>query len=223
MVLPTAELPQAPGMVLPTAELPRPGTSALDPVGAFLLRFDENGNWSIAVNGGPAITQPRGMLMTDPTVPSGGPVLTYLLPEPVITGTVAVLEPTGGISDALRFTNAAGDISGISSGADARMIFYSDFELGEILLDLADTGFPANLMAGNFVVGPTEVGPEGNNFFDWQPAGAYPANNEFIGVSDTTPVSEPASLALLSNGLAAMGLIIHRRRRQFRKSKSRSL
>ena len=52
------------------------------------------------------------------------------------------------------------------------MIYYSDFELGELDPDLADTGFPANLCGTgvNCTVGPVEVGPEGSNSFDYQPA-----------------------------------------------------
>jgi hypothetical protein len=201
-------------------ELPHPGLSALTPVGAFLLHFDENGNATIQVGTAPA-TPLIGALMNDPTLPIGSPpqnVLTYLLPEPVVSGTVEIPEPAadgGGISDALRFTDATGIIDGGATGAGTRLIYYSDLVPGDPDDNaLADTGFPINLTAGNFFIGPTEVGPEGNNGFDYQPAGVpFPADNEYIGISDATLAPEPASLALLGSAFAAMGFWVRRRRR----------
>ena len=192
-------------------QLKAPGTSALNPVGPFILTFDENGNGTIAVNGG-ATAILKGTLIG----PIGGTgALTFLLPEPVITGDVSFTEPgSNGISDWLRFTDAAGIISGIATGAGPRMIFYSEFELGELHADLADTGFPTDLGTGN-VLHLTEVGAEGSNGFDYRPAGvAYPINNEYIGISDKVP--EPASLVLLGSGLVALGLTVFRRRRACR-------
>ena len=178
----------------------------------MLLHFDENGHGTIAENGGP--TRPlSGVLAADPSSPNGGgvPVLTYFLPEPVISGTACFSEPGGGgaQSDCLRFTDNTGVINGGVTGAGSRMIYYSDFELGEPNTDLADTGFPTNILTGNFLQS-VEVGTEGNNGFDYQPGGVpYPGNNEYIGISDAP---EPASLALLGGGLLSFGLLVRRRR-----------
>ena len=47
-----------------------PGLSALTPVGPFLFTFNENGQGTIAINGGPATTL-NGVLAVDPSVPAG--------------------------------------------------------------------------------------------------------------------------------------------------------
>ena len=183
-------------------DLSRPGFSAVLP-DPFRLNFDENGNASYVQNGSPTVHPVTGTLILDPTSGIGGApltVLAYHLPEPVVAGTVIIPEPGGGTSDAIRFTDSTGRLSGVTDPATTIMIYYSELpELGEIG-DLADSGFPANLTAGTVTTGPTEVGPEGNNGFTWTPGAPYPANNEFIGVSDATRVPEPASLTLLLGG-----------------------
>jgi len=190
-----------------------PGLSALSPPGPFLLSFDENGHATISVNGGPATTL-TGTLAADPANPGVGQplALTFMLPEPVVSGDVSFAEPgTTTISDWLRFTDTAGHIKGEGTGAGTRMLYYSDFEIGETSPDMADTGFPTNLGSGNFLA-QLEVGPEGNNGFDYLPGGVHaPLNNEYVGISDAAP--EPASLALLGSAMAAMGLAVRRRRR----------
>lgn len=182
-----------------------------DTADVMILHFDESGNGTIAENGGPTTTL-RGTLAADPNSGVGSlPVLTYLLPEPVVSGDVSFAEPGGGISDWLRFTDNTGVISGGVTGAGSRMIFYSDEELGELHPDLADVlVFPASLGTGN-TLASVEIGPEGNNGFDYQPGGVpYPGNNEYVGISDAP---EPGTLALLGFGIAATGLIARRRRR----------
>jgi hypothetical protein len=186
-----------------------PGLSALTPVGPFLFTFNENGQGTIAINGGPAITL-NGVLAVDPSVPAGPGqqlALTFMLPEPVVTGDVSFAEPTGGISDWIRFTDGAGTISGAATGTGPRMLYYSDFETGPNA-ELADTGFPTNIGTGNFVA-RLEVGPEGNNGFNYLPGAPYPQNNQYIGVSDAIP--EPETYAMLLAGLGLMGFVARRR------------
>ncbi len=197
------------------AEIAPPGLMALQPaallnqVTPLLLNFDENGDATIAVDSGPPVSLP-GTLMADPADPNGGLGLTYLLPESVVTGDVEIFDPSGALSDALRFTDASGDIAGDNAGAGARMIFFSDLVPDDSdLLQLADTGFPSNLGSENLLFGPTEVLVGGGSRFDYQPGGvAYPANNEYLGISDVAAVPEPPSLAAFASFLPLMGLIV---------------
>ena len=184
----------------------------------MLLNFDENGNATIALNGGPTMSL-TGTLMVDPSNPGGPMVLTYLLPQPVFSGTVEIVDPDGTISDAIRFTDSSGVIDGSATGMEmaagtTEMIYYSNAtpDPGD-LVQLADTGYPSNLFDGNFFVGPTETIGSGGSGFDYQPGGVpYPGNNEYIGVSDVAVVPEPATLTLVGGAIAAMGLAIRRRR-----------
>ena len=192
---------------------PAPGLSALNPTGPFLVRFDENGNGTISVNGEPA-TPLTGVLAPDPATPAGVGqqlALTFMLPEPVVAGDVSFSEVPGGpASDWLRFTDAAGHLNG-ATGTGTRMLFYSDFETGETGGSLADGGFPANLGTGNFLA-QMEVGPEGNNGFDYRPGGVpAPQNNEYIGISDAVP--EPETYALMLAGLGALGFAAGKRKK----------
>ncbi len=161
---------------------------------AFIFNFDENGNGSISINGG-AFTPLPGVLADDPSQAGVQLVLTYFLPAaatPVGNGTVQVLEPTGGLTDAIRFTDANGALTG---GTADRMIFYSDNAEG--VDALADTGFPANLTSGAQGGPVTEVGTEGHNTFQFVASGP----NIYNGVSDAP---EPGTLFLLGMGLISL-------------------
>jgi hypothetical protein len=207
------------------AQTPAPGLSALNPVGPFIVRFNENGSATIQVGSGGLVVPLVGSTMLDPTAAAGSGqlALTYLLPEPVITGTVSFTEPGSTLpSDWIRFTDAIGTVNGSATGAGPRLIFYSDVpEAGETP-DLADIGPPPVKAGDNILVCGVstfcsgETGAEGNNSFDYRPGGAgiaFPLNNEYIGISDivvTTP--EPTSLVLLVSGLGAVGLLGRRHR-----------
>ena len=101
-----------------------PGLSALNPIGPFLFRFDEDGNGTITVGPNGIPTTLRGSLQPDP---SQGPgdlprlVLTYLLPEPVVFGDVSFAEvgQPPGVSDWIRFTNAAYSCASYGSSGQA--------------------------------------------------------------------------------------------------------
>jgi PEP-CTERM motif len=169
------------------------------------MPFNENGKAEISVNGGPVMPL-TGTLMPDPTAgPGSAPVLTYLLPQPVITGDAIFTEPGAGgaNSDVLRFTDAAGRIGGGVSGAGVRMIFYSEFENGELAPAMADTGFPANLGTGNKLI-TVELGTEQSNGWAYTPGG-----NIYNGVSDFVP--EPATWVMMLMGFAGLGFAGYRK------------
>lgn len=194
---------------LAAAQVAPPGLSALTPPGQLLLQFDDNGNATLSLNGASPVPL-TGSLVDDPAcIGACPPALTYLLPESVISGDVAILDPAslgGGVSDWLRFTDDFGDIDGSVTGDGSRMIFYSMF-------GLADVPFPANIGSENFIIGPTEVVTDGTITFDYQPGGVpYPENNEYIGTIVPETVPEPASLGLLAAYAAAVGMIVRRRR-----------
>jgi hypothetical protein len=197
--------------------LNNPTAATKDPM---LLKFDENGHASIAVNGG-AFTPLTGTLGADPSVPASPgnlPVEIYNLPQQVISGDVRILDPGPGISqlsDVLRFTTLSGDGKGVINGSITGagrtvMIYYSDQTGAPDDNALADTGFPANLGTG-LATSILEVGPEGNNGFDYLPGGVhYPANNEYIGISDST-VPEMSTWAMMIVGFLGLSFAGYRK------------
>lgn len=192
----------------------------------MLVKFDENGNATIAVNGGPPIKL-VGALDADPSVPNAPgvpPVLIYKLPQQVISGDVRIVDPgagAGALSDVLRFTtgngNGKGVINGSVTGAGRTvMIYYSDFVQGDPDDNaLADTGFPKNVGTG-LVTQILEVGPEGRNGFDYRPGGVpYPQNNEYVGISDFT-VPEMGTWAMMIVGFLGLSFAGYRKTKSSR-------
>jgi hypothetical protein len=163
----------------------------------FILKFDENGNGSISINGAPAVAL-HGVMMADPL--EGGMSLTYMLPVTVANGDVGVVEPNsafGTLSDMLRFTDANSNLTGITAD---RMIYYSELDPSQVQggpgTDLADRVFQVR---SSNVTTVREVGPEGNNSFQY--GSVVGGNPVYIGISD---VPEPATMTLFGAGVLGM-------------------
>jgi phospholipase C len=165
----------------------------------FTFNFDENGNGMIDFRDFMGFRTNNGALEADPTQPGNPLVLTYHLPTVMVNGDVRVWENSAAtiLSDVLRFTDAAGNLTGQTAD---RMIYYSDLpeqnESGPD--DLADTGFPA-VLRPNDGGGIFETGPEGNNRFQWAPGGTV--DNVFNGISDAP---EPGTTGLILLGAATL-------------------
>jgi hypothetical protein len=185
-------------------------TDSSDP---FVFNFDENGNGSISINGGP-FTAISGTLQPDPTN-AGTRALTYLLPSsqtPVGNGDVLILESPGVLSDVIRFTDASGNLTG---GTADRMIYYSDVDdLATEMGALADTGFPSNVDLSAISV--DETGPEGANRF------TYGFPDVYNGISDRA-VPEPSSAIMLVSSMFPFALAFLRGRHWFHRHVSRLL
>ena len=189
---------------------------------ALLLQFDENGNGTYQLNGGPSTPLPF-IVAQDPGPGGLANALIYLLPTTVTTGDVPICESglstctSSQFSDLLRFEQADGTIQtgGLFTFTATQMVYYSDSTPGDT--DLADVGFPSIILQNG---GPiAEIGPEGNNFFDWRPDGVpYPFGNEYIGISDAVP--EPGTFVLVSLGAFAAGIFVAgKRRREIKKER----
>jgi len=172
----------------------------------FIFDFDEFGNGSFSTDG-THFTPSLGVLLPDPTQATHPLVLSYFLPQtPVGNGDVIVLEAPTIVSDDIRFTDAAGHLTG---GTADRMIYYSDNGGGTDIDAPADTGFPP--------IGGTklfEIGPEGNNGFTYNASGGFASGgNTYNGISDGIAVPLPASVWVGLFMLAALATSrwIHRR------------
>lgn len=105
----------------------------------------------------------------------GLPILpTFTLPIPVV-GDVQLIEPSqGALSDVIRFNREPGE-SGV-------ILFYSDNSDASDG-DLADTGFPTNVLA-NYTSIP-EIGPEENNGATYRPVVGEPGDLSGFGYEAT--------------------------------------
>ena len=154
----------------------------------FELTFDENGNGKLILGDGTSHVA-TGFGQLDPDYHTFA--LTYALPDLVTSGTVGVLEPSGGLTDAMNFYTINGQ---------SFMSFFSDGGDHD-LADSLSRGFLPPL--GNFNVKENAIG-----IFDW-----FPGTNSYHGFSGGDIVPEPSTFVLL--GLGGIGLAVgaYRRRR----------
>jgi hypothetical protein len=169
--------------------------------------FDENGGGF-----GPSGPIP-GFLSPEPF--SGIVTLTYSLPFPVAPGDVVLYDPQTGLeSDIFRF----GQDSGVGNPpAGSALWVFSDYEDNDPNPDLADVGLPPPVAALP-TVGPfPEIGPEGNNYFDWMPLpGSGDPGDAGAGTTVVyrfiSDIPEPGTVTLV--GLSLVGLLAISRRRK---------
>jgi hypothetical protein len=132
---------------------------------------------------------------------SGMATLTYNLPFPGVPGDVLLTEPSGVLSDILRFDG------------NGRVFFFSDREPTDTPpFDPADVNqFPPPVAAFPIIT-LLENGPEGNNGAFYNPAGGLPGDNSagasYHFISD---VPEPGAGLLLSLGGGFLWLVKSRR------------
>jgi hypothetical protein len=162
-------------------------TAALGQAGP-LITLDEFGKGNF--NGNPLPSS----IQTDPF--SGIATLAYNLPFAGVPGDVLLAEPSGVLSDVLRFDG------------NGRVFFFSEREPTDTPpFDPADVGqFPPPI-AGLQPVNLLENGPEGNNGAFYNPGGGLPGDNSagasYHFISD---VPEPGTGLLLGVGAGFLWL-----------------
>jgi hypothetical protein len=168
------------------------------PVGAFTLIFDEFGNCS---SGGVTCAH---AVEPDPSQNplTSGNVLVFTLPSLTFTGNVNILDPTGAVSDRLRWIAPDGSSTECPTTACAnRLIFYS-FDSNGAPADVgpmtvtATTFFATEHADGTFSF---PVPPPGVNVYDGTSSGAVP---------------EPSTWAMILIGFAGLGFAFRQSRRK---------
>src|SRR5260370_40618398 len=149
----------------------------VQPVIAAVVTLDENGN-------GMGPTGPIPFVMApDPTPGGGGAVLTYILPFPVASGDVQLVNLS-------EFPNQQSDFvrymaSDASVGGAPAVLFYSDNGDTDLTHDLADVGLPQTLPGP--AVGVTETGSEGMNSAVYTPP--FPSHPVFTAPAPFAPIT----------------------------------
>jgi hypothetical protein len=191
------------GLALALACCVEPGVARA----SLTFKFDETGQGMISVANGAPFQTLNGTLAPDPSDPAHHLALTFNLGSVGVNvgaGTVLVYDNTAMtiLGDAIRFTNAAGSLT----GAADRMIYYSD--TGDPVK--ADTGFPSTIFAGpNAKI--LETGAENTNSNGFQYVA--PSGNVYNGLSDGVLVPEPPTIIPAAIG-AVLGLGAYFRRRR---------
>ncbi len=153
---------------------------------------------------------------TDPL--SGLTTLMYQLPFNVTRGDLVITDSTGANSDVIRFDNNA-------AGTFGEAYFFSDIpDPLDIGVPLADKGLPPPSTLPTVTL--SEIGPEGSNGVTYTPGPPGGAANDpgialqggaiqavtYVVLSDSVPVPEPSTIALL--GMSTLGLLIYAWRRR---------
>jgi hypothetical protein len=163
----------------------------------FVAHFDENGNGTVSVDGGPDMPF-LGTLQPDP-LNNNTLVPTFTLPEAVLAGDVLITDVgTGAQSDLLRFPEDPN-----SPGIAFVMMYYSTVPSSGPP-SLSDVGIPSTFQTSFTTIDESLGG--GQDGFEYDAGG-----NVFIGISNAA-VPEPSSWTLLAIGGLGLG-VAHARRR----------
>jgi hypothetical protein len=179
------------------------------PVSNITISFDENGNGNVD---GTTLVWSTGIPIGAGTSDQYA-TLYYELPGMVVVGDLVLYEPTGQVSDVLRFVNNYSP----DAGYQGRVYVYSDPpEQGDLPpYDLADTGIPYDFLYWR--AGMDEQGTENGwngivytpqyipDLQQYLPGYMMQYGESGVTYNFTSDVPEPATICIL--GLGALSLI----------------